>query len=133
MIFSRSRVAFIRFIGTQASRSGQITLHKSAIEKLRRVSQGRGIPVALRLRVESGGCGGFTYHFDVFPQKEIAKEDIVFDQNDQKVVVDDVSLGFLKDCEVDYHEEMVKSSFRVTKNSMADSSCGCGSSFSVGS
>ena len=133
MIFSQSRLAFIRLIGTQASRSGQITLHKSAIDKLRDVSQGRGFPVALRLRVESGGCGGFTYHFDVFPQKEIGKEDVVFDQSDQKVVVDDVSLSFLKNCEIDYHEEMVKSSFRVTKNSMADSSCGCGSSFSVGS
>jgi iron-sulfur cluster assembly accessory protein len=133
MIFGKSRTAFIRLIGSQASRSGNITLHRSAVDKLRIVSQGRGSPVALRLRVESGGCGGFTYHFDVFPQKEIEKEDIVFDQNDQKVVIDDVSLGFLKDCEIDYYEEMVKSSFRVTKNSMADSSCGCGSSFSVGS
>jgi iron-sulfur cluster assembly accessory protein len=133
MIFGKSTLSFIRLIGSQTSRSGQVTLHKSAIDKLRSVSQGRGIPVALRLRVESGGCGGFSYHFDVFPQKEIGKDDVVFDQKDQKVVVDDVSLGLVKDCEIDYYEEMVKSSFRVTKNSMADSSCGCGSSFSVGS
>ena len=133
MIFGQSKFAFIRLIGTQASRSGQISLQQSAIQKLSQLTKGRGIPVALRLRVESGGCGGFSYQFDVVPQKEIGGQDSVFEQDGQKVVVDDVSLTFLKDCEIDYHEEMVKSSFRVLKNAMADSSCGCGSSFSVGS
>jgi iron-sulfur cluster assembly accessory protein len=133
MIFGQSKFAFIRLIGTQASRSGQISLQQSAIQKLSQLTKGRGFPVALRLRVESGGCGGFSYQFDVVSQKEIGEQDSVFEQDGQKVVVDDVSLTFLKECEIDYHEEMVKSSFRVLKNAMADSSCGCGSSFSVGS
>ena len=89
-------------------------------------------PIALRLRVESGGCGGFSYNFDVVKRSDVQGDDREFDQEGQKVVVDDVSLSFLKDCEIDYHEEMVRSSFRVVKNSVADSSCGCGTSFSVG-
>jgi iron-sulfur cluster assembly accessory protein len=133
MFFRGTQRGIIRWIGSQASRSGQIQLQKSAIDKLDKVSQGRGIPVALRLKVDSGGCGGFTYHFDVIPAKETDQNDTIFEQGGQKVIVDDVSLSFLKDCEIDYHEEMVKSSFRVVKNAMADSSCGCGSSFSVGS
>ena len=48
------------------------------------------------------------------------------------MIVDDVSLSFLKECVIDYHEEMVRASFRVVKNELADSSCGCGTSFSVG-
>jgi iron-sulfur cluster assembly accessory protein len=88
--------------------------------------------VALRLRVESGGGGGFSYNFDVIPQTEVSKDDSQFVQDGQKLVVDEVSMSFLKNCEIDYHEEMVKSAFRVTKNAMADSSCGCGTSFSVG-
>lgn len=89
-------------------------------------------PVALRLRVDSGGCGGFSYHFDVVKTDSISPGDKQFEQEGQKVVVDDVSMSFLKDCEIDYHEEMVRSSFRVVKNGLADSSCGCGTSFSVG-
>jgi iron-sulfur cluster assembly accessory protein len=133
MFFKATQRGLIRWIGSQASKSGQIKLHPSAIDKLLKVSQGRGIPVALRLKVESGGCGGFSYNFDVVPETETAKSDTTFEQGGQKVVVDDVSLSFLKDCEIDYHEEMVKSSFRVVKNAMADTSCGCGTSFSVGS
>jgi len=133
MFFRRTQLGLVRFIGSQASQSGNVKLHPSAVQKLSQVSNGRGFPVALRLKVDSGGCGGFTYHFDVIPEKEIEKEDKKFEQDGQKVVVDDMSLSFLKECEIDYHEEMVKSSFRVTKNAMADSSCGCGSSFSVGS
>ena len=58
-------------------------------------------------------------------------EDKVFQQDGQKVVVDEMSLSFLKECEIDYHQEMVRSSFRVVKNALADSSCGCGTSFSI--
>lgn len=104
---------------------------KSAIDKLQSLSRTRG-PVALRLRVDSGGCGGFSYHFDVIKESELKAEDKVFTQDGQRVTVDDISMSFLKDCVIDYHEEMVRSSFRVAKNAMAESSCGCGSSFSVG-
>jgi iron-sulfur cluster assembly 2 len=55
----------------------------------------------------------------------------VFEESGQNLVVESGSLSFLKECEIDYHEEMVRSSFRVTKNALADSSCGCGTSFSV--
>jgi iron-sulfur cluster assembly accessory protein len=104
---------------------------RSAIDKLEKLSVSRG-PVALRLRVDSGGCGGFSYHFDVIIDSEVKPEDKVFKQDGQQVVVDELSLSFLKDCQIDYHEEMVRSAFRVAKNAMAESSCGCGSSFSVG-
>lgn len=120
-----------RQIGTLASQSGQVLLHKSAIEKLTTLAQKRGGPVALRLQVDSGGCGGFSYKFDVVSPQEVTPEDKVFDQEGQRVIVDNTSLSFLKGCEVDYHEEMVRASFRVTKNALADSSCGCGTSFSV--
>ena len=129
-----------------ASQSGRVTLQKSAVEKLKVLSETKG-PIALRLKVDryvvfaifshfssfSGGCGGFSYQFDVVPDKQVSNKDLKFVQDGQKVVVDDVSMTFLKDCEIDYHEEMVRSSFRVVKNALADSSCGCGTSFSVGS
>ncbi len=114
-----------------ASQSGNVTLLKTAVDKLKALSVTRG-PVMLRLRVDSGGCGGFSYHFDVIPDSQLEADDKVFLNDGQKVVIDKISMSFLKDCEIDYHEEMVRSSFRVAKNAMADSSCGCGTSFSVG-
>jgi iron-sulfur cluster assembly accessory protein len=122
---------FMRQIGSAASQSANVTLMPTAIQKLKSLSSTRG-SVALRLRVDSGGCGGFSYHFDVIPENQVSSDDKVFQQDGQKVTVDSLSLTFLKDCQIDYHEEMVRSSFRVAKNAMADSSCGCGSSFSVG-
>jgi len=103
----------------------------SHFQKLDALSKARG-PIVLRLRVESGGCGGFSYLFDIVKREEVSGEDMQFEEGGQKVVIDDVSMSFLKDCEIDYHQEMVRSSFRVVKNAMADTSCGCGTSFSVG-
>ncbi|CAE7723798.1 ISCA2 [Symbiodinium sp. CCMP2592] len=39
-------------------------------------------------------------------------------------------MTFLEECEIDYTEEMIRASFSVVKNKLADSKCGCGSSFS---
>ncbi len=46
-----------------------------------------------------------------------------------QIVVDEVSMQFLKGATVDYTEELIKSAFEVTSNPNAESSCGCGNSF----
>jgi iron-sulfur cluster assembly accessory protein len=46
------------------------------------------------------------------------------------VVIDSVSLDFLKGSQIDFVEEMIGASFKVT-NPNATASCGCGTSFSV--
>ena len=47
-----------------------------------------------------------------------------------KVVIDEMSLGFLLDAELDYVEDLMGSVFSF-KNPNAASTCGCGSSFSI--
>jgi iron-sulfur cluster assembly accessory protein len=47
------------------------------------------------------------------------------------VVVDGVSLDLIKGSTVDWDETLMKSSFVVSNNPNAESSCGCKSSFSV--
>ena len=81
----------------------------------------------LRVRVDSGGCSGFQYTFDLDTEAE--EGDRVFTKEDVKVVVDEVSMQFLKGATVDYTEELIKASFEVTSNPNAESSCGCGNSF----
>ena len=97
------------------------------IRELRRGGGGGHDSGVLRVRVDSGGCSGFQYTFDLDTEAE--EGDRVFTKEDVKVVVDEVSMQFLKGATVDYTEELIKASFEVTSNPNAESSCGCGNSF----
>ncbi|XP_068730072.1 iron-sulfur cluster insertion protein ErpA-like [Montipora capricornis] len=81
----------------------------------------------LRVAVEGGGCSGFKYTFDV--DSEIKEDDRVIERDGAKVVIDEVSLGYLKGSTVDYHEELIRSGFRISLNPNAEKGCSCGSSF----
>lgn len=82
----------------------------------------------LRVAVDGGGCNGFQYRFDF--DEAVNDDDTVFERDGVKVVVDDVSLDFLGDAQVDYKQELIGSYFAV-ENPNATSNCGCGTSFSV--
>ena len=84
----------------------------------------------LKLRVEvlGGGCSGFQYKFDF--DQAIADDDLVIERDGVAVLVDSVSLEYLRGSEFDYVEELIGSSFQV-RNPNVTSSCGCGTSFSV--
>lgn len=81
-----------------------------------------------RVSVSGGGCAGFQYHFSL--DDVINADDQVMTQHDISVVIDDVSIGLIKGCHIDYVEDLVKSSF-VIKNPNASTACGCGNSFSL--
>ena len=83
----------------------------------------------LRVTVSGGGCAGFQYGFD-FDDKA-GSDDLIFERDGVKVVVDEVSLGLLSGGEVDYKENLLGSYFSI-ENPNATSSCGCGTSFSIG-
>jgi len=82
----------------------------------------------LRLAVTGGGCSGFQYDF-LFDDTR-ADDDLLIERAGAVVVIDSVSLDFLKGSEIDFVEEMIGASFKVT-NPNATASCGCGTSFSV--
>ena len=82
---------------------------------------------ALRVYIEGGGCSGFQYGFK-FDSEET--DDIVIDASGAKVLVDPLSLQYLEGAEVDYKVDLQGSRF-VIKNPNAQTTCGCGSSFSI--
>lgn len=84
--------------------------------------------LAFRIAVAGGGCSGFSYKFDL--AREAEPGDVATVQHGIKVLVDDMSLMYVLGAEVDYVEDMIGAAFKVS-NPMAQSSCGCGSSFSV--
>ena len=88
----------------------------------------------LRLAVDGGGCSGYTYSFSIEDDDEATldpEEDKVFVRDDARVVIDSVSLGFVKGATVDFVQEMIRSSFAIVNNPLSESACGCGSSFAV--
>ena len=81
-----------------------------------------------RITVLGGGCAGFQYKFD-FSEKPNA-DDMIFEYNDAKVIIDKTSIELIKGSKIDYVTELIGSSFKIS-NPQASSSCGCGTSFSI--
>jgi iron-sulfur cluster insertion protein len=82
----------------------------------------------MRVSVEGGGCSGFQYRFDLI--KEGAPDDTLVERDGARVVVDPVSLGFVRGAELDFVDDLIGASFKI-KNPNVTASCGCGTSFSV--
>jgi len=82
----------------------------------------------LRLSVSGGGCSGFQYDFAF--DENINDDDAVMEKNGATMLVDVTSMQYLDKAEVDYLEGLEGARFVVT-NPNAESTCGCGSSFSI--
>ena len=82
----------------------------------------------LRVYVTGGGCSGFQYGF-TFDEK-VNEGDMTIDKNEVTLVVDPMSLQYLMGAEIDYQDSVQGSQF-VIKNPNAQTTCGCGSSFSA--
>ena len=83
----------------------------------------------LRTFVQGGGCSGFSYGFTF--DEEVNEDDFEFPVDEKfNVLVDAMSMQYLQGAVIDYKEETMGSQF-VISNPNAQSTCGCGSSFSV--
>ena len=81
-----------------------------------------------RITVLGGGCAGFQYKFDF--ENHQNNDDNIFKTNKIEVLIDNTSLNLIKGSKIDYVNELIGSSFKIT-NPQASSSCGCGTSFSI--
>ncbi len=82
---------------------------------------------ALRIGVKGGGCSGLSYILGFDKQTEA---DEVFDVEGLKVIMNKAHGMYLLGMEVDYVSGLNNRGF-VFNNPNADSTCGCGSSFSA--
>ena len=99
-----------------------ITVTESANEKIKELLT-ENDEVYLRIAVQGGGCSGFTYSF-AFDDKQ--EDDFEFGS----VLVDSMSIQYVQGATVDYKEDLAGNSFTVD-NPNAQTTCGCGSSFSI--
>lgn len=83
----------------------------------------------LRLSVTSGGCEGFSYVFSFADgQPENGDDDVLVGRD---LVIDGVSLDLVRGATIDFEDDIIRSGFVVVQNPNSQSSCGCGSSFSL--
>ena len=100
-----------------------INFTEQAVERINKLISKKPFGTYFRIAVKGGGCSGFKYDFS-FDDK--------IDENDLKhknIVVDKSSLELLKGSKIEYSQELIGNSFKIS-NPKTKSSCGCGISFS---
>jgi iron-sulfur cluster insertion protein len=82
----------------------------------------------LRVFVQGGGCSGFQYGFTF--DESIEEGDTQVTNSGVTLLIDPMSIQYLAGAEIDYREDLEGAQF-VIRNPNAQTTCGCGSSFSA--
>lgn len=108
--------------------SGLITITDKASEELKKRTALDPNAIGVRLSVTNTGCSGHGYKMEhVF---EESADDDKLEHNGAVLYIPKSQILFLVGMEMDFAEESLASTF-VFNNPNADSTCGCGESFSV--
>ena len=106
-----------------------INFTDSAVNKVKELIEEEDTPdLKLRVFVSGGGCSGFQYGFTF--EESINEDDTQVTKDSVTLLIDPMSLQYLTGAEIDYQDNVQGSQF-VIKNPNAETTCGCGSSFSV--
>ena len=106
-----------------------LTFSATAAAKVSELIADEGNPnLKLRLYVTGGGCSGFSYGFAFDDQ--LNDDDTRIDKDGVTMVVDAMSRQYLIGADIDYEDGLEGSRF-VIHNPNAQTTCGCGSSFSM--
>ena len=107
----------------------EVLFTDSAAAKVRELLDEESNPaLKLRVFVTGGGCSGFKYGFTF--DENIEEGDLQVENGGVTLLVDPMSLQYLTGAEIDYKDDVNGAQF-VIRNPNAQTTCGCGSSFSV--
>lgn len=105
-----------------------IELTENAKIKVKELLLGENNPnLKLRIFVQGGGCSGMSYGFTF--DEEINEDDYTLSFEGVDLLIDSMSNQYLEGVKIDYKEDIMGASFSID-NPNAQTSCGCGSSFS---
>ena len=109
----------------------EIKFTDKAIKQINHLLTQKNYGTFFRIAILGGGCSGFQYNlsFDLWDDN-----DMVFWTNEDNekfpIIVDKRSFLYVAGSEVNYHDGLMGSGFTVD-NPNANSTCGCGESFSI--
>ena len=121
--------------------SPEIQLTEAAIKRVHHlIQQENNDNLKFRVYITGGGCSGFQYGFafeELTQEDDIIIEQVLSEESEAqplattiKVIVDPLSMTYLQGAMVHFSEGLYGSHFSV-KNPNAQTTCGCGSSFSI--
>jgi iron-sulfur cluster assembly protein len=105
-----------------------VTLTAAAAKHVSNFIAKRGKGIGIRLGVKTSGCSGMAYKLEFADAAE--PEDVVFDTQGLKIIVDPRSLPYIDGTELDYAKEGLNEGFKFNNPNIKDQ-CGCGESFTV--
>jgi iron-sulfur cluster insertion protein len=107
----------------------QVLITDAALTKIADLFAEEGNPnLKLRTFVQGGGCSGFSYGFTF--DELTNDDDFIIEKDNIIVLIDAMSMQYLQGAKIDYKEDIMGAQFSIT-NPNAQSTCGCGSSFSI--
>jgi len=105
-----------------------VTLTERAAKHVSTFIAKRGKGLGLRLGVRTSGCSGLAYKLEY--ADAVNPEDVLFESNGVKVLVDPKSLPYIDGTVLDFAREGLNEGFKFTNPNIKDE-CGCGESFTV--
>ncbi len=82
----------------------------------------------LRVFISGGGCSGFQYGFTF--DEDVEDGDSQVENQGVTLLIDPMSVQYLMGAEIDYKEDLQGAQF-IIRNPNAQTTCGCGQSFTV--
>ena len=105
-----------------------IVLTERAAKQISKILKAEPEGTRLRISVAGGGCSGFQYGFTLDDTRN--EDDVIIQRDGVEVLIDEMSTEYMAGSEIDYVDDLIGQSFQI-KNPLAQSSCGCGTSFSL--
>lgn len=106
-----------------------ITITGAAKSKIEEILKEESDPKSkLRMFVQGGGCAGFSYGFAIDDEQN--EDDFEIPAGTWSVLIDSISAQYLQGAVVDFKDDLEGARFSIL-NPQAETTCGCGSSFSV--
>ena len=108
----------------------RVEVTERAAKEIQRVIEENELGEAwVRIGAKGGGCSGLTYVLD-FDQNGPTEFDLTLEVHGIKLVIDKKSEFFMGGTVLDFNDGLLDRGF-VFKNPQAQTTCGCGTSFSV--
>jgi iron-sulfur cluster insertion protein len=116
-------------LGSQVGIPPSLVFTDAAAAKVSELIREEANPnLKLRVFVQGGGCSGFQYGFTF--DENLEEGDIRVENGGVTLLIDPMSIQYLAGAEIDYREDIEGAQF-VIRNPNAQTTCGCGSSFSM--
>jgi iron-sulfur cluster assembly protein len=105
-----------------------VSMTEAAARHVNRYLSKRGKGVGVRLGVKTTGCSGLAYKLEYVD--DLNAEDVVFETQGLKILIDPKSLAYVDGTELDFVREGLNEGFKFNNPNERDR-CGCGESFRV--